>query len=68
MGETSQVMFLDDARKWIRQDKLPVSKAGPTSETGVSDPSGATAELGRILLDFKINNAVAQMKQLVAGK
>ena len=68
VGETSQVMFLDEAHKWIREDKLPVSKAGPTSETGVNDPSGATADIGRILLDFKINNAVAQMKQLAAGK
>jgi creatinine amidohydrolase len=68
VGETAQVMFLDDANKWIRQDKLAVSKAGPTAETGAGDPSGATAELGRILLDFKINGAVAQMKQLVAGK
>jgi creatinine amidohydrolase/Fe(II)-dependent formamide hydrolase-like protein len=66
VGETSQVMFLDDAHKWIRQDKLPVSKAGPTSETGVNDPSGASADLGRILLDLKINDAVAQMKQLLA--
>jgi creatinine amidohydrolase/Fe(II)-dependent formamide hydrolase-like protein len=66
VGETSQVMFLDDAHKWIRQDKLEVSKVGPTSETGVNDPSGATADLGRILLDFKINDAVAQMKQLLA--
>ena len=68
VAETAQVMFLDEAHKWIRQDKLAVSKAGPTSETGVGDPSGATADLGRILLDFKINDAVAQMKQLLAGK
>jgi creatinine amidohydrolase len=68
VGETSQVMFLDDTHKWIRQDKLSVSKAGPTSETGVNDPSGATADLGRILLDFKINDAVAQMKQLLTAK
>jgi creatinine amidohydrolase/Fe(II)-dependent formamide hydrolase-like protein len=68
VAETAQVMFLDDARKWIRQDKLPVSKAGPTAETGVGDPSGATPELGRILLDYKINAAVAQMKQLLTSK
>ena len=61
-------MFLDDAHRWIRQDKLTVSKAGPTSETGVNDPSGATPDLGRILLDLKINAAVAQMKVLVTSK
>jgi creatinine amidohydrolase len=68
VGETAQVMFLDDANKWIRQDKLPVSKAGPTAETGVGDPTGATADLGRILLDFKINAAVAQIQQLSTAK
>jgi creatinine amidohydrolase/Fe(II)-dependent formamide hydrolase-like protein len=68
IGETSQVMFLDDAHKYIRQDKLPISKAGPTSETGVGDPTGATAEMGRIFLDFKIDDAVAQMRQQLTAK
>jgi creatinine amidohydrolase/Fe(II)-dependent formamide hydrolase-like protein len=68
IGETSQVMFLDDAHKYIRHDKLPISKAGPTSETGVGDPTGATAEMGRIFLDFKIDDAVAQMRQQLTAK
>jgi creatinine amidohydrolase len=67
-GETSQVMFLDEGHKYIRQDKIAVSKAGPTSETGVGDPSAATAEMGRVFLDFKINDAVAQMRQLLTAK
>ncbi len=45
-----------------------MSKAGPTSETGVGDPSAATAEMGRVFLDFKINDAVAQMRQLLTPK
>jgi creatinine amidohydrolase len=64
VGETAQVMFLDEAHKWIRDDKLAVSKAGPTVDTGVADPSGATPELGKVLLDFKINAAVEQIRQL----
>ena len=68
VGETSQVMFLDEARKWIREDKLAVSKAGPTAETGVNDPSGASPELGKALLEFKINSAVEQIGQLTKPK
>ena len=68
VGETSQVMFLDEGRKYIREDKLAVSKAGPTAETGVNDPTGATPELGKILLDVKINSAVEQIRQLTAPR
>jgi creatinine amidohydrolase len=68
VGETSQMMFLDEAHRWIRPDKLAVSKAGPTSETGVNDPSGATPEIGRVFLDFKINDAVAQIRQLLTPR
>lgn len=64
VGETSQVMFLDEGRKWIREDKLAAAKAGPTAETGVNDPSGASPELGKVLLEFKINSAVEQIRQL----
>ena len=63
VGETSQVLFLDEAHKYIRDDKLAVSKAGPTAETGVNDPSGATPELGKTLLEFKISSAVDQIRQ-----
>ena len=68
VGETSQVMFLDEGHRWIREDKLPISKAGPTAETGVNDPSGATPEIGKALLEFKINSAVEQIRQLLAPK
>ena len=62
VGETAQVMFLDESKKWIRPDKLAAAQAGPAAETGVQDPSGATAELGRTLIDYKVTAAVDQIR------
>jgi creatinine amidohydrolase len=55
-------MFLDKEQRWIRNDKL----APGSEKTGVDgDPRQASAELGKIFLDIKINSAVAQIKSLV---
>ena len=67
VGETSQVMFLDEQKKWIRQDKLAAAQAGPTAETGVQDPSGATPELGRTLIEYKVAAAVEQIRGFLKG-
>src|SRR5207237_2545545 len=63
MSDTSQVMALDTEHRWIRTERLM-----PGSETsGVDgDPRQASAELGRIFIDMKIKNAVAQIRELVA--
>jgi creatinine amidohydrolase/Fe(II)-dependent formamide hydrolase-like protein len=65
VGETSQVMFLDEGKKWIRADKMAAAAAGPTADTGVNDPTGATAELGRTLIDYKVAAAVEQIRTLL---
>jgi len=60
--DTSELMFLDKERKWIRKDKL----AAGDKSTGVDgDPRQASAELGRIFLDMKIDSAVTQIRHLV---
>jgi len=60
--DTSEVMFLDKDQKWIRKDKL----APGDEKNGVDgDPRQASAELGKIFLDIKINSAVAQINSLV---
>lgn len=67
--ETAQVMFLDTDGRWIRRDKLSVSAAGPEPETGVGgDPSAATAEMGRVFIEYKITSAVDQIRALLAGQ
>ncbi len=62
--DTSEVMFLDGEQKWIRKDKL----AAGDGENGVDgDPRQASAELGKVFLDIKINSAVVQIKRLIDG-
>ena len=67
--DTSEVMFLDGDRKWIRRDKLAASDKTQEPLSGVSgDPTKATAALGRTFLDFKVRNAVDQIRLLRRGQ
>jgi creatinine amidohydrolase len=67
--DTSQIMFLDTAHKWVRADKLAVSDSTMEPSTGVlGDPTKATAEMGKVFLDFKVNDAVAQIRALRTSK
>lgn len=64
ISDTSAVMFLD-AEKWIRKDQI----AAANEQTGVQGtPSKASAELGKIYLDLKIENAVNQIKAARTSK
>jgi creatinine amidohydrolase len=59
--DTSEVMFIN--ANWVRLTKLEKG----TATNGVSgDPTKATPQLGEIFLKIKIDNAVAQIKQLMA--
>jgi len=49
--DTSELLFLDPAGKWVRRDKMP---------------AGSSAELGKLFLDYKIDAAVAQIRALRA--
>src|ERR1700745_3127069 len=61
--DTSAVMFLG-ADKWIRKDQI----AAASEANGVQgSPSLATAELGKLYLDMKIDNAVNQIKAFRAS-
>jgi creatinine amidohydrolase/Fe(II)-dependent formamide hydrolase-like protein len=69
VAESAQVMFLDQSQRLMRRDKFPVAAAGPESATGTNgDPSLATAEMGRAFLDFKVMDAVEQIRKLGAAK
>jgi creatinine amidohydrolase len=69
VGETAQVIALDEARKQIRRDKYTASAAGPEPAAGVLvDPTPATADLGRMFLDFKVAAAVEQIQAAAAQK
>jgi hypothetical protein len=60
-------MFLDEGRKWIRRDKLAASDSTHEPVTGVEgDPTKASASLGHVFLEFKVRDAVAQIRALRA--
>ncbi|MFO1110302.1 MAG: creatininase family protein [Bradyrhizobium sp.] len=61
--DTAAVMFLG-ADNWIRKDQI----AAASESNGVQgSPSLATAELGKLYLDMKIESAVNQIKAFRAG-
>ena len=63
--DTSELLALDAQHRWIRPDKLAPSEGAQTSRTGVDgDPTKASAGLGDIFLQYKIDDAVAQILRL----
>ena len=63
--DTSELMFIDKDKKWIRQDKL----APDDGKMGVEgDPTPSSVELGKIFISNKIKNGVAQIRNLVSAK
>jgi creatinine amidohydrolase/Fe(II)-dependent formamide hydrolase-like protein len=63
LADTSELMYVDRNRKWVRRDQLPRASA----DTGVDgDPRGATPALGKRFIGYKIDSAVAQIRRLIA--
>ena len=63
MLDTSEMMFVNPSH--VRMNKRAPGGGGPSS--GVSgDPTKATPELGKAILQIKIDNAVAQIKASMA--
>lgn len=62
--DTSEMLFVN--AKHVRKNKL--APGGGYENSGVSgDPTKATPELGKVFLQIKIDNAVAQIKGLMSG-
>jgi len=67
--DTSELMALDGQHRWIRSDKVSRSEGAQTARTGVDgDPTRASATLGKVFLQYKIDDAVAQIRQLSANR
>ena len=64
------MLALDDSKQYLRPDKYAAFAAGPDATTGGApvNLTPITAEMGRAFLDFKINDAVAQVRKLTASK
>ena len=65
IDDTSEVMLVDKDNKWIRKDKLAPDD-GKMGVTG--DPTQASVELGKMFVEFKIKNAVTQVRSLTADR
>ncbi len=62
--DTSEMMFVN--AKHVRKSKF--APGGGYENSGVSgDPSKSTRELGKVFLQIKIDNALAQIKGVMAG-
>jgi creatinine amidohydrolase len=60
--DTSELLFVDGARRWVRRERI----VEPAADTGVDgDPRAASADLGRIFIGFKVDNAVRQIRALL---
>jgi creatinine amidohydrolase/Fe(II)-dependent formamide hydrolase-like protein len=67
--DTSELMALDAQHRWIRRDKLAPSTGARTAITGVDgDPTKSSVALGDIFLQYKVDDAVAQIRQLLAAR
>jgi creatinine amidohydrolase/Fe(II)-dependent formamide hydrolase-like protein len=62
-------MAVDAQHRWIRSDKLAPSTGARTAVTGVDgDPTRASAKLGDIFLQYKIDDAVSQIRSLLGNR
>lgn len=62
LPDTSELMSIDSAGRWIRRDRLQVG--GPIS--GIDgDPRQSTAEMGRVFLDTKVQAALEGIRKRV---
>ena len=67
-SDTSQLLFLDNEGKWIRRDKLVYRDAAEEAAMGINgDPAKATADMGRIFIEFKVTDAVEQIRKLLSA-
>jgi creatinine amidohydrolase len=68
VSETAQVVALDKDSRHIRRDRYAASAAGPEPAAGMmADVSPATADMGKVFLDFKVASAVEQVRKLAAA-
>jgi creatinine amidohydrolase len=62
--DTSELLYLEKPGAWIRKDKLA---AGNEANGVRGEPTLASAEIGKLYLDLKVENAVKQIRSLLAG-
>jgi len=66
--DTSELWYLGGDKGWIRKDQVPnaVGDAGHTN--GISgDARRSSPEIGKVVSEFKVESAVAQIRQLLSA-
>jgi len=66
--DTSELMAIDGAHRWIRYDELTLSATQQAAVGVDGDPTKATPALGRIFIGYKVDDAVAQIRQEIGRK
>jgi creatinine amidohydrolase len=62
--DTSSLLYLETQGGWVRKDKIALADA----KNGVQgNPQFASAELGKVYLDLKVDLAVKQIRTLLAS-
>ena len=63
--DTSSLLYLETQGQWVHKDKIALADA----KSGVQgNPQFASAELGKVYLDLKVDLAVKQIRSLLAAK
>jgi len=79
--DTSEMLYLGGDKGWVRKDLIPTAVGDPVRRPGdprdtnakrvnngiTGDARPSTAELGKRIFDMKVDYAVRQIKQLLAG-
>ncbi|MBX7199414.1 MAG: creatininase family protein [Rhodospirillaceae bacterium] len=79
LSDTSQMMYLEKGRNWIRRDLVPKAigtplddnrkPIGPDPHNGIQgDASRSTEELGKMFFDMQIAYAVKQIRGFIPAK
>jgi creatinine amidohydrolase len=66
--DTSELWYLGGDNGWIRKDQIATAITDAGHKNGISgDARKSSPEIGKVISDMKVNNAVAQIRQ-VLGK
>jgi creatinine amidohydrolase len=66
--DTSELWYLGGDKGWIRQDQIATAVSDPGHKNGISgDARKSSPEIGKVISDMKVDNAVAQIRKLLGA-
>ena len=65
--DTSELWYLGGDKGWIRKDQIATAVTDAGHKNGISgDARQSSLEIGKVISDMKVKNAVAQIRQLLS--